>query len=307
LLLAGAAVAGWYVYQRVNDELTAREPVAVPNVVGLKRNRAVAIIERNDLEAKISESFSERPPGEVLDQDPNAGTRIQKGQSVTITVSAGVEQVSVPRVVGKDVAEAISILNNDGFDVVTRKVFSDQPENTVTKQNPKAGATVDRGSRVTLNVSQGVQTVTVPDVLSQGQDDATGEIQQAGLEVNVVQAESDTEAGVVIDQDPDAGVEAEIGSTVTITVSTGPSTVSVDSVIGLDENSAIAQLEGAGFQVDVQEQTVFNPDNDGVVIDQSPAPGEEVDPGSTVTILVGRFILGSDETDSGAADTTTIG
>ena len=97
VLLAGAAVAGWYVYQRVQDELTAREPVPVPNVVGIKQARAVDLIEEAELEADVQQTFSDEvPKGEVIDQDPTAGTRIAKGETVSITVSAGVEQVAVP-------------------------------------------------------------------------------------------------------------------------------------------------------------------------------------------------------------------
>jgi eukaryotic-like serine/threonine-protein kinase len=312
LLVAGAAVAGWYVYQRVQDELTAREPVAVPNVVGLKQNRAIDLIEGADLKAKVEEDFSDKPTGEVLDQDPNAGTRIQKGQSVTITVSAGVEQVSVPKVVGKDVATAIQALNDAGLTAQTKPVFSGQPVNTVTKQNPKAGTEVDKGSTVVLNVSQGVQTVPVPDVTFQDQESAQAELEDAGLVVNAQQVESDEEQGLVVAQDPDPDTEVDVGSTVTISVSQGPPpVVSVPSVLGLDEGSAQAELENAGFSVEVVDETVFLPDNEGIVLAQDPGPGSEVDPGTTVTIVVGRFILGDGGDETGAAtdttDTTTIG
>ncbi len=304
LLLAGAAVAGWYVYQRVQDELTAREPVAVPNVVGLRQNRAIDLIESADLEANVEEAFSERPPGEVIDQDPSAGTRIQKGEEVTITVSAGVEQVQVPRVVGTSRDEAVETLADLGFDVRVREVFSEREVGLVVGQNPRAGTQVDKGSTVTIRVSQGVQTVQVPDVLFQGQESAVSELEQAGLQANVQQVESSEAAGLVVGQDPDPGAEVDIGSSVTISVSLGPPpTVSVPSVLDLDETTAIATLEDQGFQVDVQETPVLNPNNDGIVQDQSPGPGEEVDPESTVTILVGRFLFG----DGASGDTAPTG
>jgi serine/threonine-protein kinase len=310
LLLAGAAVAGWYVYQRVQDELTAREPVPVPNVVGLKQNRAINLIENAELEATVEEEFSDRPAGEVLDQDPNAGTKIQKGESVTITVSAGIEQVKVPKVVGKDVATAIQALDDAGLNAQTKPVFSQQPVNTVTKQNPKAGTEVDRDSTVVLNVSQGVQTVAVPDVLFQDQANAVAELEDAGLVANVQEVESDEQQGLVVDQDPDPDAEVDVGSTVTISVSLGPPpVVSVPSVLGLDEASAQAELESAGFSVEIVDETVFLPDNDGIVIAQDPGPGAEVDPSTTVTLVVARFILGDGGGDTGASatDTTTIG
>jgi serine/threonine-protein kinase len=294
LLLAGAAVAGWYIYQRVQDELTAREPVAVPNVVGLERPQAVRLIERAELEARVNRAPSDTvPAGEVIDQNPAAGTRIQKGETVTITVSTGVEQLEVPRVSGRNVTEAISILEDAGFEARVREVFSEREPGLVVSQDPKPGTQAAKGSTVTIRVSKGVQTVAVPDVLFQTQESAVGELEQAGLAANVVEVASDEAAGLVLDQDPEPGTEVDPGSTVTISVSTGPPpTVQVPSVLDLDEQTAIATLEEQGFSVDVQETPVLNPENDGFVQDQLPGPGEEVDPGATVTIFVGRFILG---------------
>jgi serine/threonine-protein kinase len=291
VLLAGAAVAGWYVYQRVQDELTAREPVAVPNVVGLKQARAVGLIEDAELEANVQETFSDDvPKGEVIDQDPTAGTRIAKGETVSITVSAGVEQVAVPKVSGKAVTEAIQILSDAGLDSQVREVFSERDPGLVVGQNPKAGTEVAKGSSVVIRVSKGVQTVTVPDVLFQSQADAEAELQAAGLVANVVEVESDEEQGLVVGQDPDPAAEVDVGATVTISVSLGPPpVVSVPSVLGLDQASAESTLTDAGFLVEVVESPTLDPANDGLVSEQDPPAGSEVDPGTTVTIVVEKL------------------
>jgi serine/threonine-protein kinase len=293
VLLVAAGVAGWYVYQRVSDELADRKPVAVPNVEGLKRARAVDLIERADLEARVEETTSDTvPAGTVIDQNPGAGQRIAKGETVVITVSTGVEQVEVPKVAGKSEVDAVGALEGAGFDVKRRYVFSDKAEaGIVLTQDPKAGALVDKGSVVTLKVSKGIETAEVPDVLQQSQDSAVGELQQAGFEASVVVVPSDSPAGLVLTQSPSPGTAAPKGSTVELQVSEGPQTVAVPYVIDLDEQSAIATLEGAGFVVNVADETVFSPDNDGFVLDQDPAPDTQVDPGSTITIFVGRFIL----------------
>jgi eukaryotic-like serine/threonine-protein kinase len=291
VLLAGAAVAGWYVYQRVQDELTAREPVAVPNVVGLKQNRAVDLIEDAELEAKVEETFDDEiPAGEVIDQDPNAGTRIQKGETVTVTVSAGIEQIEVPKVSGKDVTEAIQILDDSGFEAQVRDVFSAKPVGQVVGQNPKAGTLLDRGSTVVVRVSQGVETVTVPDVLFQSQESAIAELEAAGLGANVVDVESSEAAGLVVSQSPDPGSVVDKGGGVEIGVSLGPPpVVSVPSVLGLDEESAVATLEEVGFAVEVVESPTIDPEKDGLVSEQDPPAGSEVDPGATVTIVVEKL------------------
>ncbi len=135
--------------------------------------------------------------------------------------------------------------------------------------------------------------MTVPDVLQQAQESAEAELRDAGLEPSVVVVESDQPAGLVISQSPDPGVTVNKGSKVEIGVSQGPPPVaSVPGVIGLDEGSAAQTLSDAGFEVVTEDIPTLNPDEDGLVIDQDPLEGAEVDPGSTVTIFVARFPIG---------------
>jgi eukaryotic-like serine/threonine-protein kinase len=294
LLLAGAAFAGWYVYGQVQEQLEANEPVGVPLVEGLREQEAINRLQAVELQPEVERRANrDVPRGVVFDQDPQQGTRIQKGDTVTITVSTGVPQVDVPRVVGDDFEAAIRTLDEAGLDWERVDAFSEAPVGQVVAQNPKAGASVAEGSTVTLRVSQGVETVAVPDVLQQSQQSATQELRDNGFEVEVVEAPSDeVEEGLVSVQNPEPGTEAQPGSTVRITISTGPELVPVPEVVEEDEESARAILEDAGFGVDVQEEEVLDPALDGVVVDQSPAPNEEVDPGSEVTIVVGRLPLG---------------
>jgi serine/threonine-protein kinase len=92
----------------------------------------------------------------------------------------------------------------------------------------------------------------------------------------------------VIAQDPAPG-SAERGSEVTITVSRGQPEVVVQSVIGESRNGARASLRAQGLKVEVQKQDVTSPNEDGVVIEQSPPGGTRVSPGDTVTLVVGKF------------------
>ena len=295
LLVAGAAVAGWYVYQRVQDRLEESEPVPVPLVVGIKQQLAIQKIEAEGLTATVQRSASDEvPAGIVIQQSPEPGTRISKGEEVTIVVSTGVEQVKVPKVSGLPVDNAIQTLNDVGLEAQVREAFSEKVEaGVVISQDPKPGETLPKGSPVTIRVSRGIETVTVPDVLQQAQDSAEAELRDAGLEPSVVVVESDQPAGLVISQSPDPGVTVNKGSKVEIGVSQGPPPVaSVPGVIGLDEESAAQTLSDAGFEVVTEDIPTLNPDEDGLVIDQDPLEGAEVDPGSTVTIFVARFPIG---------------
>ncbi len=290
LLIAAAGIAGWYVYNQIQEQLEAREPVGVPNVVGIQEDRAVRLIENAELEPNVErEPSNDVPRGIVISQSPNAGVRIQKGDQVTIVVSSGPRQVEVPRVVGMNVDRAIQELDDAGLDWRTVDVFSEAPVNRVVRQNPQAGQTVDEGTQVTLRVSQGVETAEVPDVLQQSEESARQELQDAGFEVQMTEAPSDdTEEDLVSDQNPDPGVEAPVGSTVTITVSTGPEQTEVPNVEGEDEDTAQQILEDEGFQVQV-EDVDGPPPLDGTVVDQDPEGGTEANEGSTVTIFVARF------------------
>jgi eukaryotic-like serine/threonine-protein kinase len=291
LLLAAAGIAGWYVFTKIQDQLAASQPVPVPNVVGIRELNAKAKIEDAGLEPKIERAASaEVDKGIVIDQRPDAGTRIQKGDQVTIIVSTGVPKATVPDVVGMDYADAVDALNEVNLEARKREVFSKKPPGQVVAQNPPSGEVVDEGTPVVLRVSKGKQVVAVPDVLDQTESSARSELQAANFEVQAVQAPSDsTPEGFVSAQSPDPGTEAPKGSTVTITVSTGPSSASVPNVVGEQKEAAQDDLKNAGFKVKVENVQVSDPTQDNVVQDQNPDGGSQAEKGSTVTIFVGQF------------------
>jgi serine/threonine-protein kinase len=149
---------------------------------------------------------------------------------------------------------------------------------------------IAEGSAVLLQVSKGAETATVPDVLQQTEASARDELEAAGFQVQAVSAPSDTTPeGLVSAQSPDPGTEAEKGSTVTITVSTGPSTTTVPNVVGEEKQQAQQDLKDAGFKVKVETVPVTDASQDNIVQDQNPDGGTEAAKGSTVTISVGKF------------------
>ncbi|HLM33545.1 MAG TPA: Stk1 family PASTA domain-containing Ser/Thr kinase [Gaiellaceae bacterium] len=291
LLLAGAAVAGWYVYTQIQDELRSTQ-VPVPNVIGLERKLAVKKIEEQGFQADVQTGVgTAEDRGKVIDQNPDGGTRIEEGSTVRLLVSLGPEQVEVPNVVRKSLDEATQILAGAGFRWTTRRVFSpDAPEGEVTKQNPEPGEQAEKGSSVTLTVSKGQELALVPDVLQQTRQSAESELRSAGFVPEAVLVDSDSPKGLVVAQDPDPGNQIPKGETVQISVSKGPQTSTVPDVLDQDQASAEAELDAAGFKVRVVREDTADPTQDGVVMDQSPAPGLEAQPGSRVTIIVGRFV-----------------
>jgi serine/threonine-protein kinase len=291
LLLAAAGLAGWYVFTKIQDQLAANATIPVPNVVGLREELAKAKIEAAGLAPKIERSASTQfDKGIVMDQRPDGGSRVQKGDEVTIVVSTGVPKTTVPSVVGKDYGTAVRLLDDANLKWKRKGVFSMKPLGQVVAQDPPAGETVDEGTIVVLNVSKGENTVAVPDVLNQTEASARSELEAAGFQVQSVEAPSDsTPQGFVSAQSPDPGTQADKGSTVTITVSTGPSSATVPNVVGQQKETAKQNLQDAGFKVKIEMVPVSDPTQDNVVQDQDPAGGSSAQKGSTVTIFVGQF------------------
>ncbi|HWM13951.1 MAG TPA: Stk1 family PASTA domain-containing Ser/Thr kinase [Gaiellaceae bacterium] len=293
LLLAAAALAGWWVYSQVQEQLDASAPVAVPNVEGIERELAVQRIEQAGLEAEVQEEpSSDVEENIVISQSPDAGARIAQGETVTIVVSTGPRLVQVPRVVGLMFEEAVEVLEDAGLDWRRQDVFAEREEGVVASQDPKADEEVEVGTEVLIRVSQGTEQVAVPDVLDQTEASARQELEQAGFEVSVVEApDDDTPEGLVSAQSPDPGIQADRGSTVQITISTGPDIVAVPDVTGMEAADARGALEEAGFRPRGVARDTQEPSEEGIVLEQDPPGATEAERGSSVTIYVGRLVF----------------
>jgi serine/threonine-protein kinase len=132
--------------------------------------------------------------------------------------------------------------------------------------------------------------VEVPDVTGLSRDSAEDLLAKAGLEVAVEEQESEEPEDDVFSQNPAGGTEVDRGTTVTITVSTGIERVSVPNVAGLSRRDAIDQLRSVGLTASPREVDVTDASQDGVVVDQRPAAGIEIEKGKSVVIMVGVLI-----------------
>jgi eukaryotic-like serine/threonine-protein kinase len=291
LLVIGALVGGWYVYSQIQEELDARNPVAVPLLVGMRVERATAELDARNLQYELNEGPStEQPDRFVFQQDPQEGTRIDPQTGVVeLWVSTGAPMTEVPDVVGRTSAEAVALLKDAKLEPNVVEINSGAPANTVTAQKPGAGEEVPEGTTVRINVSKGPRPIGVPNVVGLTFDQANSTLQAAGFNVSREDVESDQPGGVVVAQDPAAGETAARGSTVTVQVSEGPTTSTVPDVTSQDEGTARSQLEGAGFRARAERVDTDDPCLDGIVIDQDPAGGTDAEPGTQVTIFVGRY------------------
>jgi serine/threonine-protein kinase len=272
------------------------ERIDVPNVLGKAQTEATELL--TDAGFEVEQEFEANesvPANTVFRQEPQAGTRLEEGDTVTIFVSEGAAPVEVPNVVGDTVDDARGALERAGFLVDTVDKESETvPKGQVMEQDPKAGEEAPKGSTITLTVSSGPPSAPVPDVTGKTEAEAANLLGQQGFSTTTTkEASADVEAGRVIRTDPPANQPAQKGSTVTLIVSSGPPSESVPSVIGLTEAEAKKVLQDAGFQVEVEERTTTQAEDNGRVVSQVPAPGTTQPKGSTVTIRVGRFVTSS--------------
>jgi len=127
---------------------------------------------------------------------------------------------------------------------------------------------------------------TVPDVAGLSAADATAALVEAGFSVaETAESSDDVAEGVAIGTDPAAGSQTAAGSTVTLSISTGPSTVEVPDVTGQPVDDAVAELEGVGFTTSIEEQASDDVE-EGIVISTNPRGGTEVAPASEVVVVV---------------------
>jgi beta-lactam-binding protein with PASTA domain len=283
--------------------LLATEKREVPRVTGKQLVEARALMERAGFEVQTERVQSRQPFDQVVDQDPNGGEEADKGSTVTLEVSGGPGDVLVPAVERLSEVQAVRELHKAGLEVTTDPEFSDKvKKDFAIRTVPPEGTEVTKGTRVRLLVSQGPEQVTVPDVTGLTRESAEARLRDEGLEVSVEEQESDVAEGDVISQNPAAGTRVSRGDRITIVVSTGKPQVEVPDVIGMTPDRAASRLSSAGLSAVRQERTVTDPDQDGVVIEQRPGAGVQVDQGRQVVIVVG-VLKESDTLEPGTTTT----
>jgi serine/threonine-protein kinase len=311
LVAAAAAIAlgigGWLLYDNIRDQIDANEPVAVNIYTGILEQKAVALIDADGFEHNVRRlPNADVQPGYVYQQDPEPGTKQPRGSIVTILVSSGKPKVTVPSLVGKSRDAAVAELTRLQLEPNVVQVSSSQQANQVTAQNPKPGVVVVAGSSVRINVSSGPKPVAVPSVIGQSYDSGAAQLQSAGFTVGRVDVDSDQPAGQVVDQSPPGNSTASKGSSVTLSVSKGPTTVTVPDVSLQTVAAARATLRAAGFKVTVVRQDTDDESLDGLVMSQDPGGNTQADPDSLVTLTVGQFVPPPDvTTDTTSTDTTS--
>jgi eukaryotic-like serine/threonine-protein kinase len=283
LLAAGVAAL-------VAFALTRPSHVSVPDVIGQDVDAATQVLDSKGFDVGIKAVPSAAPRNQVVEQDPiptdRGGGKAEEGSTVTLSVSSGPAIVAVPDVSGLTEPDATKRLESAGFKVNVRDEFSKSVKRGLAiGTEPAVGTQLSTAQPVTLLISRGANTVTVPNVVGLDDQAALATLQNAGLSGVLVQRDSTEPEGKVLSQSPGAGKVVARGSQVTIFASTGA--ITVPDVVGQDRKTAVTTLKKAGFTVAVTEQQTTDPSQLNQVISEFPPGGSRGRRGDTVTISVG--------------------
>ncbi|MET7384659.1 Stk1 family PASTA domain-containing Ser/Thr kinase [Streptomyces sp. NPDC005529] len=281
VLVLGVGAGVWYI--------NSGQFTKVPPVLTQTEQQAKGRLQDAGLDVKqVKHAYSDTVQrGRVISTDPGAGERIRDNDSVTLTVSDGPRTVKVPDLTGVALGKAKAELKDAGLaaGMVTREFSDDVSRGSVIGTDPDTGTSRHAGSAIALVVSKGSR-VEVPEVTGSSVEDATAELEDAGLKVRTAtkQVNSEFDKGQVAEQSPKPGGEAATGDTVTLTVSKGPEMIEVPDVVGDSVDDATQKLQDAGFEVD-EDRGILGLFGD-TVKKQSVDGGDTAPKGSTITIQI---------------------
>ena len=234
-VLVGILLMGFFVGSFLSfGKFWSSAEINVPDVVGKSSVVAQQILEDKNLRVKLVESNDDSvPAGQVISQYPEAGATVKEQRLVTITVSKGGQELTMPDLKSMSRSNAEEKLTKMGLKIGS--VFeenSKEAAGTVISQDPRSGAKITKGQTVDITVSLGEKKkeVTVQNYSGLSVDSARSNLEANGLSVGGVSEQSSSQPkGTVIGQSPAAGSALAEGGSVSLIVSSGASSASTDS------------------------------------------------------------------------------
>ncbi|MGL4570959.1 MAG: Stk1 family PASTA domain-containing Ser/Thr kinase [Clostridium sp.] len=221
--------------------------VDVPNFVGMTLDEANKAASALDLKVvKVKEVKNEAKTGTIIESNPTAGTSVDKGSTIEVTISGG-DKIFMPNVTEDSRDDAKNKLESLGLTNITVNTdYSDDiPEGKVISQDPDSGAEVEKNTKITLVVSKGkkAKTVEVPSLNGLTESEARDKLSNVGLKINATTSTTTDESlnGKVISQSPSAGADAKEGDTITVQIGNyKQEKISIGSIISTDMTGAQA-------------------------------------------------------------------
>ncbi|APU41315.1 MULTISPECIES: Stk1 family PASTA domain-containing Ser/Thr kinase [unclassified Streptomyces] len=280
LVLVGAILIGRSLF---GD--TADNRPAVPKLVGQTLEQASKSGENVGLKVVkgADAPCDDQPKGNVCKQDPVAGTKVEDGSTVTVTVSSGAPKVLVLNVLDRKFEDAEKALKEKGFQVDRKTQESERTPGTVLEQNPEPGSEAEKNSVVTLTVAKEQSKSEVPELKGKTKDEAEKALKAVNLRLGSV-TESDQPGavpGTVITQQFAAGQQLEQNKTVNITIAKAAQATVVPNFAGRTLGQYKNELQRANLRVGI----VAGPsDDNAIVITTDPPPGTPAVSGQAVNL-----------------------
>jgi serine/threonine-protein kinase len=308
VLLAGLAVVvlflgqslGWWHIGSGNTTVT------VTDVAGQTVTAAEQTLRAQGLKTTVhSDPTSKAQNTQVIGTDPVKNTKVQKGSTVELITGGVGNKIAVPGGLdGQSVQSAMAAVRAVGLVPKVQPTSLCPNVNIVCGTNPKSGGRLLPGKTVTLFTAPTATTTTtvpkaqVPGVAGDSTGDACTAIVNAGFVCgSSTPTASNLPVNSVVSTSPPAGSFQAKGSTINLNVSSGPSTVVVQNVVGETQGNATTTLTGQGLNPVAACQATSDSTQNGIVVAQTPSGGTPANPGATVTITVAN--------SSGCTTTTT--
>lgn len=270
-IIAALAVVGGIAFALMSGSGNDKDKVAVPSVVGQTVDQATTAIEEAGFElGKVEESFDDKvESGKVISQDPKGDSKQAKGTKINLTVSKGVQEITVPDLTGMTSDQAQKALTASGLKYAKGAAeYSDTVEKDhVARQDVAAGENVAKDTVVTYYLSLGSEGIEVPNVVGMSRGNAVTTLNNAGLIVdtdNYTYEASDQPEGTVLSQTPAAGSKLKKDGLVALTLSKGPE----------KKTFSVAVNANGGGKISASASSVT--EGDSVTITITPDSGYEV-------------------------------
>jgi beta-lactam-binding protein with PASTA domain/predicted Ser/Thr protein kinase len=199
-------------------------------------------------------------------------------------------KVTVPSVLGQTEAMALARLRGADLNPIAATTASATvASGLVVSETPSGGSEVGKGTRVSILVSAGPGSVALPAVEGKTAAQAVSRLRTAGFKPTTQgQSSAKVAPGRVVSTDPSAGIVVQVGSPVTVFVSSGPAEVHVPDVTGQSQKAAEATLSSAGLEVGAITPQVSASQAPGTVLSQSPLASSALPAGGKVNLVVAQ-------------------
>lgn len=241
-----------------------KDKIETPEFTGKTFEEAKESALENGVEISIAgEEFNNiYEPGLIAKQDPEAGTKIMKGETIEVIISAQrKEEVVVPELTGKKIEEASKLISDAKLEESVEYKFDQAEENIVIEQTPRAGDKIEAGQTVKITVSMGKEenNIELPTVLGKSEQEARNILKNFNLKVSYREDKGQSE-GIVLSQNPSPGQKMSTGSEVGIVVNRyeKPKEVSYAMVITLpkDKENVRVQIKDVTKDTFIYDKTV---------------------------------------------------